>query len=60
MVVRTLFFGCVDVGYWLVGRQIEVGWVLDFDFVDVGFRLFGWMLDFGCLEVGFWLCGRLI
>ena len=27
--------------------------------MDVGINV-GWMLDFGCLDVGYWLCGRWI
>ena len=28
---------------------------LDFDCLDVGFRLVGWMLDFNCVDVYIWL-----
>ena len=61
-------FGCVDVGYWLFGRWIFVGWTLDFGCVVVEFRFGGcwtlvvlhwmWMLDVGFVDVGFWLNGN--
>ena len=72
-VVRTLDFGLVDVEFWLCGREILVGWMLDFgfmhvgfDWVDVRFWLYGhWFLfvctmDFECLDVEILLLGRCI
>ena len=49
--LRTLDFGLVDVEFWLCGREILVGWMLDFGFMHVGFD---WV------DVGIWLCGRWI
>ena len=69
-----LDFGCVDVGFWMFGRWILVGWTLDFGlcghwifviwtlhfgWADVKI-LFVWTLDYGCVDVGFWLYGRWI
>ena len=58
LVVWTLGFDCLDVGFWLYGRWILIGWMLDFGCLGVGFWLCGdWTLgvrtlDFGCVDVG--------
>ena len=35
-----LYFGCLDVGFWLCGRWSLIAWTLDFGYFDVGFWLF--------------------
>ena len=35
-VVWTLYFGCLEVGFGLIGRWILVVWTLAFSSVDVG------------------------
>ena len=44
MVVWTVDFGCMDVGFWLIGR----------------WNLVEWTLNFGCMDSEFWLYGRWI
>ena len=40
LVERMLDFGCLDVGFGLIGRWILVVWTLAFSWVDVGSWLF--------------------
>ena len=69
--MRGLDFGLVDVEFWLCGRWILVGWMLDFGLMHVGFDLVNvgiwfcgrwilvvWMLDLGWVDVGPWLHGH--
>ena len=42
----------MDVGFWLCGRWILVGWMLDFGCVDVGVW-FVWTLNFRYMDVAF-------
>ena len=59
MVVSTLDFVCIDIGFWLGGCWILVVWTLDFDYIDLK-NLVVWTFDIGCLDVGYWLIGRWI
>ena len=45
-----------DVRFWLCGRWISVVLTLEFGWMDERFG-FGWMLDFDCVDVGFRLGG---